>query len=774
MTDIERRRGIVMPDGLRSRGWIVVGWIHLAACVVLCVVWTAATFSAPALGLHWRADGVIEQIIDDSAADRAGLRAGDRILAANEYRMFPDTPLLYYAQAHAPIRLSIVRDGEQRDVIVSAPVWTDAVRMAIHERSAGLVDRALRVVRLLANWFALALALFVAGLRSRTIHTRLAALVTASWVGCNSLLQVPGFGTFAGLPSFAEIALIVASTWLYAAFFGFLIHFALVFPRPFAMVNRRPALIILGYAIALPVFALQISDVVAFFGSPGKPLQKIASVSDAALNASIGVVLLAVPLLLIALHLRFANDATEKRRAAWILAALVPGIVTWMLSSLVAYSEPSDAWILAVAIIRWAGMLTTLGLFTFAVVRRRLFELKFIVRLGLQYAMARWTLSIATAVPLLVLVGFVLSRPQRTVASLFTEDLAIILGCVVPLVILLRYRAQILERIDRRFFREHYDARQALLRVLGRIERGTDTVVLGRIALLEIERAFHPTHSSLWLLDSSNLRFQRVVAIGRKLEAAPVDRSDPELAPLLREGTAVEITEEEMGRKPSFTSHPALLVPLTIGTEQLGFLLLGERLSEEPYETEARSLLESIAHQLALTEDYSRLEVMARRDPLTEALNRHAFYSLLDKKRMFPFETIGGCAAIFDINDLKSINDRYGHPAGDQAIRSVASAVRGVVRADDLVFRWGGDEFLVIVFGLGLADVRIRFDALGKGIQSSVDAGLSPITVTVAFGIAEFTSIEMLTKAIELADRRMYDTKRALKESRVGLGAALD
>jgi diguanylate cyclase (GGDEF)-like protein len=96
-----------------------------------------------------------------------------------------------------------------------------------------------------------------------------------------------------------------------------------------------------------------------------------------------------------------------------------------------------------------------------------------------------------------------------------------------------------------------------------------------------------------------------------------------------------------------------------------------------------------------------RLAGVAQTDHLTSAFNRYAFHALLD-------HDLAGTAVIADIDNLKSINDQYGHSAGDAAIRAVATAMRSCIRADDLLFRWGGDEFLVLLLNVSELDARKR------------------------------------------------------------------
>ncbi len=78
--------------------------------------------------------------------------------------------------------------------------------------------------------------------------------------------------------------------------------------------------------------------------------------------------------------------------------------------------------------------------------------------------------------------------------------------------------------------------------------------------------------------------------------------------------------------------------------------------------------------ELRLARD--RMESQARMDPLTESLNRHAFYSLVEDNRLAPQAAPGGCVAVVDIDSLKPINDALGHAAGDAVIRAVSGAIR--------------------------------------------------------------------------------------------------
>lgn len=176
-------------------------------------------------------------------------------------------------------------------------------------------------------------------------------------------------------------------------------------------------------------------------------------------------------------------------------------------------------------------------------------------------------------------------------------------------------------------------------------------------------------------------------------------------------------------------------------------------------------LMEGVRHEIEetnreLTAARERAESAARVDPLTEALNRHAFHSLLNRNGTE--ESGSGCVAVIDLDDLKLINDSLGHAAGDRAIRAVAGTVRSIIRADDLLFRWGGDEFLVLMFGMPETMARQRLEKLNARLaQAQADDARN--AVSVSHGLAHFDTLAELQQAIEDADASMYARKQTRK-----------
>jgi diguanylate cyclase (GGDEF)-like protein len=178
-----------------------------------------------------------------------------------------------------------------------------------------------------------------------------------------------------------------------------------------------------------------------------------------------------------------------------------------------------------------------------------------------------------------------------------------------------------------------------------------------------------------------------------------------------------------------------------------------------------RKQLEVENHRLSAAKAY--LQRIAEKDSLTDAFNRHAFYSFLQKEEQTPKGAASGCISLVDIDDFKQINDTHGHSAGDMALRVVAGAIRSSIRADDILFRWGGDEFLLLLVGVGEVEARIRLEQISESLlQTRLPEVDRAIDLVLSYGIARFDRPEAMHEAIAVADQAMYQFKQARKSQK--------
>ncbi|PYS98620.1 MAG: hypothetical protein DMF63_15195 [Acidobacteria bacterium] len=160
-----------------------------------------------------------------------------------------------------------------------------------------------------------------------------------------------------------------------------------------------------------------------------------------------------------------------------------------------------------------------------------------------------------------------------------------------------------------------------------------------------------------------------------------------------------------------------------------------------------------------------QLEHLVQTDSLTAAFNRHAFYGFVNRHGSDIAST--GCVGFFDIDDLKAINDCFGHAAGDQVIRSVVKSIRALIRAEDLIYRWGGDEFFVVMVSMDAAMAEERMARLEELLQHVFIENVSePLCVGVSWGFTNYASAADLEASMHEADSQMYRRKQLRKSQR--------
>jgi diguanylate cyclase (GGDEF)-like protein len=154
-------------------------------------------------------------------------------------------------------------------------------------------------------------------------------------------------------------------------------------------------------------------------------------------------------------------------------------------------------------------------------------------------------------------------------------------------------------------------------------------------------------------------------------------------------------------------------------------------------------------------------------DPLTGLLNRSAFAQrLLELQHQIDEGAKSSLGFLMaDIDHFKRINDEHGHPVGDAVLRDVASAMRSELRAFDLIYRLGGEEFAVLLPGADLAKTREIAERLRVAVARSDTGGVS---VTMSFGAGAVCGSDVpLARLYAQTDAALYEAKRAGR-NRVG------
>lgn len=166
------------------------------------------------------------------------------------------------------------------------------------------------------------------------------------------------------------------------------------------------------------------------------------------------------------------------------------------------------------------------------------------------------------------------------------------------------------------------------------------------------------------------------------------------------------------------------------------------------------------------------LASLADTDPLLGVLNRRAFVAELARTQALA-QRYGEEAALafFDVDDMKFVNDAYGHCAGDAALQHVARVIGGAVRKSDVFARLGGDEFAAILRRASPADARRRVDDLaGRVAAAPLAFNGHEIAVAVSGGVAQIDPRAAPATLLAAADAKMYAAKAARRQARLGVG----
>jgi diguanylate cyclase (GGDEF)-like protein len=168
-----------------------------------------------------------------------------------------------------------------------------------------------------------------------------------------------------------------------------------------------------------------------------------------------------------------------------------------------------------------------------------------------------------------------------------------------------------------------------------------------------------------------------------------------------------------------------------------------------------RRLRSELAGALELVE---QLQASAETDFLLGTLNRRGFERELTRAIAYikRYGTNGALIAL-DVDRLKPINDTFGHGAGDQVLRAIATVLKAQVRASDIVGRLGGDEFALLLWNLNETEARAKAAALEQAIDRLIFVfGGSTVTTGASAGVAMLDTHAETGKALEAADGAMY------------------
>jgi diguanylate cyclase (GGDEF)-like protein len=282
-------------------------------------------------------------------------------------------------------------------------------------------------------------------------------------------------------------------------------------------------------------------------------------------------------------------------------------------------------------------------------------------------------------------------------------------------------------------------------------------------------RLFPGNSGSLWVLDSSRKVIERAATWGSRPKAERQQTVDACFA--------LRLDREHMTRDPQSSrvcahdsasnDYPQICLPLAIQSARLGVLHLRGRTSpSEPFTQNEMRLFRGVGAEIALALANSQMRESLRqqafRDPLTGLYNRRFLHEALElelrqaKRKGWPVGLV-----MIDIDNFKSFNDTYGHTAGDSLLQNIAESLQSSVRSNDVLCRYGGDEFCLVMPEASLKDVVLWADRRRSAAKSPVFVweGKTLPVPTVSIGAAAYPACLTSDALFRAADAALYAAK---------------
>ena len=561
-------------------------------------------------------------------AARAGLQPGDRIVSIDGRPLTGHEPLLDLRRHGSPgqhVELLVERAGAQVPIGLALVPPDEVPRSANDERWRN-PDAALRLLQQILTLYPipfLVVALVVVLQRPHDPHAWLLALMLGGFIASAPMAdfeyRVPAplrgpllaFWLLLSLP-------LPAVTYAFSA----------VFPARTPLDRRVPWLKTAGLALAGAAAVWLAALTLAGGGST--PLWALAErLGDS--GGLLGLVAAVYNfgffgLAFVSLGLNAFGPPDVRRKTRVILFGVLVGLVPVMLMQVFVLLsgrrlDALSPWFWALSVLLLFAVPVSLG---YAVVRHRAMEIPVLLRRSARYLIVRRGLITAAVVAGLGATGLVawlftalpgLTEADRTRAAVLAGSL------FGGLLVLAGRRVwlPVMERLDRAFFRGAYDARRLLVTLAEQSRTATDRGALAELIDHSIDQALHPQTLLVFLRGRDESTYEAAEHEGLSGDAATLPASTTQVAELARRGRPLVLEPAQLAPAGAWASFaglgPEVLVPLVGRSRQLeGVLLLGPRLSEEPYAGEDISLLASLGTQAGLALENIRLaETMAER-----------------------------------------------------------------------------------------------------------------------------------------------------------------
>jgi diguanylate cyclase (GGDEF)-like protein len=221
----------------------------------------------------------------------------------------------------------------------------------------------------------------------------------------------------------------------------------------------------------------------------------------------------------------------------------------------------------------------------------------------------------------------------------------------------------------------------------------------------------------------------------------------------------------------NYRTNSCAIVPLICQDRVVGVLNLADIKDGKRFDSGDIALIELFSQLVGASigniKLFEKIQRQATTDGLTGLVNHKTFYEILEKE-LWRSRRYGGLISLvmIDIDNLKNINDAYGHRAGDKAIRKVSKRIKECIRQIDTAARYGGDEFAVILLNSSLDDAIIVAQRMVDAVSSSQATWQKEqIPLSISVGLGQYDAETTPEDITSRSDQALYMAKQAGKNT---------
>jgi diguanylate cyclase (GGDEF)-like protein len=549
--------------------------------------------------------------------------------------------------------------------------------------------------------------------------------------------------------------LVIAMLWTLLAYYHFVRSY-----------TNKPAGIGLyvGYALLVPFAALCLSGYVVQYSYVIEGVLHHDLGISLYLIGAVSLIFIVAVIFQLSQKYRSSIDPLDRNRTMYLIAG-------WGI--LVAFTYTNLIETISGLSLDHIGNLANAVIISYAILRYQLFNIRLVARRALTYFVSTLCL-VGIIFGAISVRNHFLSEQPSYVISLLGSALALLLVLLARPI--MRFFQEL---VDRFFYRETYEYRQTLLRFSSKMGNILNLNELASEMLPAVTKALGITRAELLFEDMNSGDFTTQFTYPENKEGVTEELKfnvdNPIVAWLEKEASPLDLkqldnTPELKGlwqaERESLTAfNLELLCPIKSGGGLIGILALGKKQRGNLYSHEDIELVMNIARQASnLIENaqlYAQATIRANTDGLTGLYNHRHFHERLEQEiaRGSRFGSMFSLIML-DIDLFKAYNDIYGHLAGDDVLRRIGRYIESSVRSIDLAFRYGGEEFAIILPETQMDDAYRVSERIRKTIESKTSSKAMPITISL--GIATWpTDGVMKEEIIGCADAALYRAKQA-------------